>query len=65
MPVKKVTINSVQGFRYGKTGKFYPVKKYGFKGAENKAKKQGAAIHISQNRQVKMSSRAKGYERRL
>ena len=76
MPVKKITINHMQGFRYGTTGKFYPVKKYGEKGSEEKAKKQGAAIHISEARakgeyipsksvQVKSSGRAKGYERRV
>jgi hypothetical protein len=62
MPVKKITLKGLKGFRYGRSGKFYSVKKYGEKGAEEKAKKQGAAIHISQ---VRASGRARGYERRL
>lgn len=54
MPIQKIS----GGFKFGKHGKLYKGKD-----AKEKAKKQGAAIHISQSKQVKMSSRAKGYER--
>jgi hypothetical protein len=58
MPIQKIS----GGYRFGEHGKIYR----GL-GAREKARKQGVAIHISQEKtiQVKSSSRAKGYERRL
>jgi hypothetical protein len=65
MPVKYMP--KLKAFRYGTTGKVYKVSEFGKKGAEERAKKQGAAIHISQAKsiQVKSTSRARGYERRV
>lgn len=44
MPIQKVG----KGYRFGKSGKLYKGK-----GARNKARKQGAAIKISQSRRKK------------
>lgn len=69
MPIIKIPSG---GFRYGKTGKVYRGA-----GAREKARKQGAAIKLSQLRaqgenipgpnsiKVKASNRARSYERKL
>jgi hypothetical protein len=46
MPIKYLP--KIKAFRYGTTGKAYKISKYGKKGAREKARKQGAAIKISQ-----------------
>jgi hypothetical protein len=65
MPIHKISLKGIKGFRYGDTGKFYPINKFGEKAAYEKARKQGAVIHISQAKdiQVKASGRARGYQR--
>ncbi len=46
MPVTRCSINGRRGYKFGRKGKCYTGK-----GAEEKAKKQGAAIKISESRQ--------------
>jgi hypothetical protein len=66
MPIQKIQLNHIKGFRYGRTGKKY----YG-EGAREKAKKQGQAIEISKLRRegykipIKGDNRKRGTIRRL
>lgn len=69
MPIKLINSKGKKGYRYGKTGKFYPIKQFGRAGAYKKALKQTQSIKASEGRaeivSVKSSKRAKGYRRKL
>ena len=69
MPIKLVRYKGQKGYRYGSTGKFYPISKFGRAGAYKKSLKQTQAIKASEGRaeiiSVKSSKRARGYRRSL
>ena len=71
MPIKLINLgrNKGKGYRYGKTGTFYPIKKFGRAGAYKKSLKQTQAIQVSKGRakviSVKSTKRARGYIRKL